>query len=203
MPNKPNEPVEAHVDVILNQPDTQPAFYFESNDLAVGEDNSLEFENRRHPGFVIHYDIDDTLNPGYRFPEANVPDHLAEAIYVQVGPRCPQQKSNWPQFWPMEVVSGGKTLKVRNENRGKARFHYTLRLTKDGGQHWLNLDPGGTNKNGPTDDRFSYLLGPAVTGVITAIATIVLINNSLIPPNPVLFAIGGAVIGLLVGAVIG
>ena len=197
------EPMEAHVTVVLGSPGSRPPFHFETNDLPLGEDNLLTFVNRRFPGYIIHYDLDDALNPGFRFPNANVPDHLAEALYVHAGRRCPTRKSHWPQFWPMQVSDDCKTLQVRNENLASADFAYMLRLTKDGGKSWLELDPVGNNKNGSTEPFMASWIAPTVAGAIVGIATVTLVSNSFVPATAITFGVGGAVVGLIIGLLLG
>lgn len=204
MPEKPvAEPMEAHVAVVLNRPGDQPKFHFETNDLPLGEDNVLTFNNRRFPGYIVHFDVDDSLNPGFRFPDATVPDQLAEAIYVRAGRKCPSEKSKWPQFWPMEVINSGKTLKVRNENRSDADFAYTLRLINKDSGDWLELDPVGNNKNGATQPFMASWIAPTAAGAIVAIATVTLVSSSFVPATAITFGVGGAVVGLIVGLLLG
>lgn len=185
MPPQPT-PVDVRVKVILdppgNSPPDRPPFHFETSDLPMGPDNFLIFRNHNHPGFHIFYDLDDTANPGYRFPESslfppNPPDeNLKAALYCAPHSPCPTSPSKWGQFVAKEVTAGGKTLKVHNRNDSARNFWYTLRVTKDGGATYGDLDPGGGNENGPTNlhsERYSALLfGVAViTGVLSAVAT--------------------------------
>lgn len=180
-------PSEVHVKVILDLPGSsppdRPPFHFETKDLPMGPENFLVFRNQHHPGFLIHFDLDDTLNPGYRFPEKSLfpvspPDqNLDAALYCAAQPPCPMSPSKWGQFIAKEVSNDGMTLKVLNRNDSPRNFWYTLRVTKDAGVSYGNLDPGGGNENGPTT-RFTVssamLFGGAVaTGVLSAVATTV------------------------------
>lgn len=203
MPEPISDPKEVHVSVVLHKDGDEPPFHFETTDLPLGPNNVLTFINDEFPGFIIHYDLDDTLNPGFRFPDEKICNNLAEAIYVQARPGCPSGKSKWPQFWPMEVTPNGKTLIVRNENRGQVNFGYTLRVTKNGGGKYLDLDPGGDNKNGPIAPFVSSWIATALTGAIVGLGTIVLSSNSFVPATSLTFAIGGAVVGLVVGLLLG
>jgi hypothetical protein len=83
---------------------------------------------------------------GYRFP------HRADdAIWSRIGDGCPD--GSWAKnevFKPVRVVEpDGTTLVVDFRNDSYiGDFRYTLRVTKDDGRTYLELDPGGTGTNG-------------------------------------------------------
>lgn len=209
----PPKAKEVHVKVILdppgNSPPDRPPFHFETTDLPMGPDNFLIFRNCNHPGFLIHYHLVDTDNPGFRFPTAalfppNPPkQHLSAALYCSVQPPCPTSPSKWGIFDATEVSPDGLTLKVRNLNNGRDDFWYSLRVTKDGGNKYGLLDPGAGNQNGPEQPFTSYWIAPMVTGAIVGLGTFALMDNSLVSPTGLLFGVGGAIVGLIVGLIVG
>lgn len=181
MPNTPNPPKEATIDVIL-QPGSKPPFRFESKDITIGPDNHITFDNDNHDGFILHYRIKGP-NHGYRFPDSSIPKNLKEALYVARGTTCPTEECRWGQFEATDVDADGTTLTVRNRNQKaeKGDFAYTLRVTNDSGASYLPLDPGGTNNNGSvgninsyslnTGSNFaSYAIGAVVVVVVAAVA---------------------------------
>ena len=107
--------------------------------------NDFVFENDGADGFLLNYTLHGNAL-GYRFP-----GDTDEALYSSEGPGCPTCEGQWDQFEAKSVTGGNKTLVVRNHNQCEAEFGYTLRVKKtlpDGEIKWLDLDPGGLNKNG-------------------------------------------------------
>ena len=107
--------------------------------------NDFVFENNGADGFLHNYTLHGNAL-GYRFP-----DDTDEAVYSAQGSGCPSCEGQWDQFEGKQVTGGNKTLVVRNHNQCEAEFGYTLRVKKilpDGEVKWLELDPGGLNKNG-------------------------------------------------------
>ncbi len=107
--------------------------------------NDFVFENNGADGFLLNYTLHGNAL-GYRFP-----DETDEAVYSAQGSGCPSCEGQWDQFEGKQVTGGNKTLVVRNHNQCEAEFGYTLRVKKilpDGEIKWLELDPGGLNKNG-------------------------------------------------------
>jgi hypothetical protein len=107
--------------------------------------NDFVFENDGANGFLLNYTLHGNAL-GYRFP-----DDTDEALYSSEGTGCPTCEGQWDQFEAKSVTGGNKTLVVRNHNECEAEFGYTLRVKKilsDGEVKWLELDPGGLNKNG-------------------------------------------------------
>lgn len=168
MPNQ-KPPKEVHVKVRVTDVAAE-TFVFESKDIEIGPKNEITFKNdEEHYGFEIHYELEGA--DGYRFPE-----DLDEALYVEAGSKgyCPQSRSQWGKFKPLEVRSGNggerRVLLVDNKNDSKKEFAYTLRAKN--GSKWLTLDPGGTNENGgsPFVDNAinsTVLIGIAAVGLLT------------------------------------
>ena len=132
------DPWMVQVDVILD-PSTR-TFKFET-DLPKGEKNKLFFYNEGHPGFVITFHLKDPTYD-YRFPE-----DLDEALFSVDEAVCPTEHGQWNQFKAKAITDNGRNLVVRNHNKDKVEFGYTLRVTQDGTEFW-NLDPIGGNENG-------------------------------------------------------
>ena len=170
------DPMDVHVQVFLHPGDPRGDFHFETTDLPMGADNVLFFKNCGHPGFYIHYDLQDPTN-GYLFPESSLfppnppKQNLKAAIWCQQNPGCPAAPSQWGQFSGRDVTNGGKTLVVHNKNQSPQDFGYTLRVTNDGGASYLPLDPGGTNQNGPARN-FTVAAGVAVGAIAGSVITL-------------------------------
>lgn len=138
-------PREVHVQVFLH-PDEDPPFHIASTDLPIGSDGELTFANDRHPGFHVHFDLQEPTH-GYLFPANN---NKAEAVWSDLGSgSCPTSQM-WNVFRALRVAPDRKTLVVRNANVHPelGKFGYALRVVKDPAD-WLELDPGGDNQNGP------------------------------------------------------
>lgn len=166
--------------------------------LPKGPDGELVFVNDHHPGFFIHFHLIDKSGLGYKFPPQR---RIRSAVWSELGVDCCPQDGKMEVFKPIRVEDEEKTLVVYNSNQDPDvdKFYYMLRVTNDGGSSYLPLDPGGDNQNGPTQPFWESWLAPAATGAIVGFAAILLISNSLAPPNALLFGIGGAIVGLVVG----
>ena len=170
---------DVNVKVVLHAPGSNPAFHFESNDLPIDGDNVIYFDNcGSFRGFRINYDLDTTDNAGFRFPTraANGNDYLDDALWVAQSATCPTTPCKWPVFEARREENGGGRLVVRNKNEVVENFAYTLRVTN--GTTWLNLDPGGANRNGGSalSSQKAALLG--VSGLVAG----AIIGTYLIAP---------------------
>lgn len=187
------------VKVILHPPGSNPPFHFESTDLPIGKDNLIYFSNcGKSKGFLIRYTIDDSANQGYRFPtNANGNDHLDQALWATASGSCPTQPTHWDSvFRARSVENGGQTLVVWNKNAVVQNFAYTLRVVS--GANWLNLDPGGSNQNGGIP-LFKSLAASIVTGAFVGVATIATASSAFDPSSALVYGIGGAIAGLIIG----
>jgi hypothetical protein len=175
-----SEPKEVHVKVVLHPGATNGDFHFETIGLPMGDRNHLYFENVGFPGFSIHYDLDGEED--YVFPDEDMTKfYLDEALYSKNQPGCPTTKGQWGQFKAIEVRNAGRTLVVRNRNQTPQAFGYTLRVTKDDGHNYLDLDPGATNQNGPQQ---MSKVSPLAAGLAGAVAGAVLTLGAQALFNP-------------------
>ena len=148
-----SDPLEVHVRVLLHPGGPNGDFHFETTDLPMGLGNVLYFNNHGHPGFLVHYDLQDPTH-GYLFPEAALfppsppKQNLRQALFSHGQTGCPTAVGQWGQFTAEDVTNSGKTLVVWNKNQTQHDFGYTLRVTNDRGATYLPLDPGGVNQNG-------------------------------------------------------
>lgn len=175
-----------NVKVILHAPGSSPPYHFESDDLPIDKDNVIYFSNcGKSKGFMVHYDLDDGANPGYRFPtnQTNGNDYLDKALWVAQSSSCPTRQCKWDVFEAKSVEKGGLTLVVRNKNETAADFAYTLRVIK--GTTWLDLDPGGSNQNGGIP--FTTLASAVVTGAVVGLGSAVLASNAFDAPTALIY----------------
>ena len=208
MPKKP--PKDVTVTVKLHPPGSAEPFRFVQQELPTDGDNVLVFENgSKTYGFRVHFVLDDTENPGYRFPQPQTGgghQHLDDALWVMPTDdltACPRSPCKWDEFRPEKVLDDGKRLVVMNKNQTPQTFAYTLRVQKDG--NYLALDPGGVNKNSGIPYATS-LLSYAIAGGGAALVTAMIGGMNLIPDatiGTIVAAAVGAVVGLLVGSMLG
>ena len=145
----PRRAWEVEIDVHLKSDGPNPNFKIVSQ-MPVDPSDNIIFENKHRPGFNIRFNlIDETgSSPPYTFPPQ---PKVKEACWSKVGSNCPTTAS-WEVFDPQRVENSNTTLLVFNANPSPALgdFKYTLRVTKDGGTTYCELDPGGVDKNGAT-----------------------------------------------------
>lgn len=192
------------VKVVLHAPGSATDYHFESKDVPIDANNVIYFSNcGKKKGFRIRYELDDDANPGFRFPtERTHPNtYLDDALWVTTTGNCPTQASKWPVFKAEDVKDQGKTLVVWNENLNVQNFAYTLRLWN--GTDWLPLDPPGSNQNGGVSPLISYAIG-MVSGGVAALGAAIYASQGqgLEPSNALIYGLGGAIVGLIVGFVL-
>jgi len=139
-------PWDVDVDVYIYAEDHDPPFRLESY-LQTAPDGDLVFKNRRRPGFIVKFHLHDETGEGYLFPKASDED---EALWSRAGDGCPPDNygEQWEEFKVQRIIHNRQTLVVRNLNQTTTHFGYTLRVTKDDGKTYRDLDPGGDNQNG-------------------------------------------------------
>lgn len=189
------------VKVVLHPPGSPQPYHFESNDVPIDANNVIYFSNcGKSKGFIINYEVDDSDNAGWRFPtsQSHGSTYLDDALWVtETGP-CPTTACKWDVFKAVSVKNGGQTLVVENQNLVAQTFAYTLRLAQGGA--WLDLDPGGNNQNGGLP-LFSSYLGTAVSGAVCATGAAMFTGAELAPTDYGMFALGGAIVGFVVGLI--
>lgn len=139
-------PWDVDVDVYLYAADHDPPFRLDSY-LQSKPDGDLVFNNRRRPGFIVNFHLHDETGEGYLFPKTSDED---EALWSRMGEGCPPDHygQQWEEFKVQRIINSRQTLVVRNLNQTPTKFGYTLRVTKDDGKTYRDLDPGGDNQNG-------------------------------------------------------
>lgn len=141
-------PWDVDVDVYLYAEDHDPPFRLDSY-LQEEPGGNLVFNNRRRPGFIVKFHLHDETGEEYYFPKANDEE---KAMWSQMGEGCPPANcGQWEEFKVQRIINNRQTLVVRNLNKTKTKFGYTLRVTKDDGKTFRDLDPGGENQNGNWD----------------------------------------------------
>jgi hypothetical protein len=189
---------DVRVKVVLHAPSDPQLFHFESDDLPIGKENRIYFSNcGKTRGFMIHFDLDDTNRPGYRFPtrQKHGNTYLEQALWVAETGGCPGHKSTWPVFRAMREEKGGGTLVVKNTNPRVQDFWYTLRVVQ--GADWLNLDPGGSNQNGGEPPLTLY--ASIITGALVGLGAALLPDEAFVASPALVLGLGGALAGLIVG----
>lgn len=160
--NKPDKRWTIDVDVYLYEAGPPAVFDVDtclpSVDDPHDSNRRIVFHNSGRPGFMLRYRLFDNTNngngSGYVFPSPPGPDHVRDplqwAMWSREGHDCPPAgyHAQWDEFTSVEVQDNGTTLLVWNKNQKAAEFAYTLRVTNDGGQSYVDLDPGGNNMNG-------------------------------------------------------
>jgi hypothetical protein len=172
---------DVHVDVILES-DNPVKFSVEPSppgSLPMGPNGELIFANDHHPGFHIHFHLQDPHCLGYRFPKNS---DKKEAIWSQLGSGACPSVGKWEVFQPLTVGASRMILTVDNPNPKPAQgpFGYTLRVTKDNGATYLALDPGGVNQNGSQSMNLSLaaaLLGGAAAGSLLTLGAQALLQS--------------------------
>lgn len=191
--------IEVYVKVVLHAEGSPDNFHFETTYLPMVGKNVLYFRNAHKSDFFrIHYVLDNSKRLGFLFPPVG-PTQFRDALWVHESPDCPDGQCDWQQFKVQDVSIDRFTLTVDNKNDPpETSFSYTLRVTD--GHEWLELDPGGENKDSGIV-TFSSMLAAAITGAVTSMAAAMFANSALAPTDWLLFGLAGALAGLIIGFV--
>ena len=115
------------------------------------DEDDLKFKNddggNPKPGYIVYFDIDEPAGLNCTF---HAPDPMWVQLVLPGQNGCPCSPCHWDQFRKIDIINGGKTLMVRNENDYEQEFAFTLRFDVAGcpGQVFV-CDPIGNNQNGP------------------------------------------------------
>ena len=180
------EPKRKDTTVRIKKDDDEPhglKFDFKHGPFGGGTQKQ-EYKNDGHPGFLIHFTIDDDARSGLLFPEDPYDALWVHPVQSEHDP-CPPKGARWPVFNPERVEDGGRTLVVRNENRCYDLFKFSLNFTRNRGDPDAELvcwDPIGINRNGMTSlarADHAYAASVAVAGAaIGALATAAVLTRN-------------------------
>ena len=107
----------------------------------------VRFENDRHPGVMVYFNIKDPNRTGLEFKQ-----EPSQALWVNSqGTECPTNACHWDQFVPLSVeknIAGKyKQLIVYCRNEQIKEFAFTLWFLKPDGTA-VDYDPIGDGNNG-------------------------------------------------------
>lgn len=120
--------------------------------------------------------------------------------------QCPPSACHMDDTFWVDKNNNGQDLRLINMDLKKEDLRFKINLVKrqnhSGG--FIELDPIITNGNSGSPEGFSeaYLLIGAVAGGIAALGTLALTNN-IVAQNGLLFGLGGALVGAIVGLLLG
>ena len=139
------KPWNIEVDVVLTKGCPSPQFVLHTPLPILNGD--IQFNNNHRPGFNITFNLIDETGDGYTFGPQSKKD---DACWSQAGSVCPTSPCD-DVFKVKSIKDQGMTLEVYNDNPSPAigPFQFNLRVTKDGGSNYCDLDPGGNDGNGP------------------------------------------------------
>jgi len=176
--------VTVHLDL-----SSTPPFTLETSLPKTGKGN-LKFKGGKKDGFLISFELDDPDNVYTWGPDP------AQALWSTSQAVCPTEAGQWDQFTSQGITNGGMTLQVLNRNETVQDFGYTLRVTRDNGATYVDLDPIGTNQNSNLKSGIGG--GTAAATIIGGVAGYAVAQFAL-PAATTMSALTGAVIGAVIG----
>ena len=168
---------------------SSPPFTLETS-LPKTSKGYLKFKNGKKDGFLISFQLDD---PDNLYSWGSDP---AQALWSTSQAVCPTAAGQWDQFTAQAITDGGMTLQVLNKNETEQDFGYTLRITRDGGENYVDLDPIGSNQNGNTRAGFG---GGGLASAIVGAGVGYLAVQAGAPAMTAMSALLGAALGGLIG----
>lgn len=178
-------PKEKHTTVRIKKDDDEPhGLKFDFKDGPFGKGTQKQtYDNDGHPGFLIHFTIDDDAESGLLFPKDPYSAIWVHQVQNENGP-CPPRGARWPEFNPEEVIDEGRTLVVRNQNRCYDLFKFSLNFVRNRdnpNETPVCWDPIGINRNGMfafARADYAHVGTVAVAGVaLGALATVAFLNR--------------------------
>ena len=119
---------------------------------------------------------------------------------------CPPTGSHLQNvFWVDKNKTGSKLQLINMDLKvEKLRFKINMvKISDPAATSFIELDPIIKNGNQGGAEPFSnFAVAPLLTGAIVGIGTALFANAALVPPNALVFGIGGAIVGLIVGLVL-
>ena len=183
-----NVTVTVHLDL-----SSTPPFTLETS-LPKTKKGHLKFQNGKKDGFLIDFELDD---PDNVYTWGTDP---ARALWSTSQAVCPTAAGQWDQFTTQGtdgITNGGMTLQVLNRNETVQDFGYTLRVTRDNGANYVNLDPIGSNQNsnsrtGIGGGTVAATIGGAIIGYLAV--------QTMMPQMTTMSRAIGAVVGAVIGS---
>ena len=154
---------------------------------------NLKFKGGKKDGFLISFELNDPFNVYTWGPDP------AQALWSTSQAVCPDGPGQWDQFTTQGtdgITNGGMTLQVWNKNETEQDFGYTLRVTRDGGANYVDLDPIGTNEN---SNLKAGIGGGTLASAVVGAGVGYLATQLAMPAATAMSAVIGAVIGAIVG----
>ena len=169
--------------------------------------NDLDFDKngdglKKTAHYKLNFTIDDSAitinNDKVMFAPSN-----AEVLAVHTDLNvCPPVGNHMADtLWVDKNVNGRLRLINMDLKDQKLRFKINLvKVSDQSARPFIELDPIIKNGNqGSAEPLYSLRIAPIVAGAIAGIGAAIIANNGLMPTNTILFGIGGAIVGLIVG----
>lgn len=154
--------------------------------------------------YRVRFTIVDFKNTHLRF----VPT-MADALWAHTDiNKCPDSPCSMPGvFWIDDMDKKGEWIDVINMDMIPEDFRFTLNFVDKTNSNptqadYVPLDPTGSNQNAGGSGSFytsSFLSTGVVTGLIVGFGTVALANNDFVAQTALLYGLGGALVGLIVG----
>ncbi len=168
--------------------------------------NKTDDKMKKVDHYRLRFDIEDFSNSQLRF----VPS-ATDVMWVQNGTSCPTSACSLPSvFWVDDMDKDGEWIDIINMDMTVEDFWFTLNLcnkniTNPTPADYVALDPGGGNQNagGSGSDFQSYAVVAAITGAAAAMLAAASLSQDLVAQNVLLYGLGGAVIGWIIGTLFG
>jgi len=155
-----------------------------------------------------HYKLNFTIDNGSlgsadRLTFAPVDDDVM-AVHTDLA-NCPPDGSQMQgTFWVDKNHNG--RLRLINMDLTQQKFRFKINMVRENNQAarpFIPLDPIVNNGNrGGAEPFYSWRIAPIVAGAIAGIGAAIAVNAALIPTNAIIFGIGGAIVGAIVGLVL-
>ena len=132
----PGNPIDWHMESNLKDPQSGFLVFNKGNDNMPKRDY-----------YLIQFDLQDHSGLDLRF-EPNPANAFWVAVDQNSPPTCPKSASYSDQIYAICDDPGGKGLTVRNDDKDRAYFTFSLGFISDKDGKPYRYDPGGDNQDG-------------------------------------------------------
>jgi hypothetical protein len=179
-----------------------------------GASEMIEFNKsvdkmKRHESYRVRFSIENFDNCRLRFlpVSSGVDPQDSDLMWAHRQKSCPEDPCYMNDvIWVERAQHQGRWIEVVNRDKIVEDFWFTLNLcdksqTSPTKADYIPLDPGGSNQNNGAP-FIEFMAASCLTGAIVGFGTAALTNGQpLISAGPTA-AVGGAIVGLIVGMVL-
>lgn len=158
---------------------------------------------------TAHYKLDFTIDNSDLADPDKVrfapDDSEVMAVHTDLS-QCPQVGSQMQDTFWVDKNNTGSKLRLINMDLKVQKLRFKINLVKvsdPAARPFIELDPIINNGNqGTAEPMTDFAWAPLLTGAIVGLGTVAAVSSSFVPATALVFAVAGAIVGLIVGVLL-